>query len=164
MFATSSRSEAATAPGYRGHGPFHTTRPYITTVTRSSSVMSASGSRATATRSAYLPAATTPTSECVHVLASGRHIGSSSAAATDVIDRITAAGGIPAVTINLASAAGSMLHGNAPASVPNTILTPRLYAFVNATACNGFMNARSFCAPSFFWTYVYASIVGHHAT
>src|SRR5439155_5991191 len=112
----------------RDYGAFTIAPAFITKVTRSSSVMSLSGPPETATRSACLPGAISPRSDFGHAFAPGLHSGSSSAPATEVSERITAIGGIPASAISLASAAGFMLHGNAPASVPNAIRTPRLNA------------------------------------
>ncbi len=45
-----------------------------------------------------------------------------------------------------------MLHGNAPASVPNTIRTPRFAARATAALCAGIMKDRAF-GPSFFSLY-----------
>src|SRR5439155_23844202 len=89
----------------RDYGAFTIAPAFITKVTRSSSVMSLSGSPETATRSACLPGAISPRSDFGHAFAPGLHSGSSRAPATDPSERITASGGIPASAISFASAA-----------------------------------------------------------
>lgn len=102
-----------------------TTPSFITNATFFSALTSASGSPATAIRSADAPAATTPSSPR----------WPSSSAAREVADWIACIGVMPNSTSRPNSWAIGSVQTKPPTSVPNAILTPARSAFWNDTPC-----------------------------